>query len=103
MRGAEQDPAASGVTWTDVTVVPGLRPRMRTTTSQAPRRWVEEGVWGPVTATLALDLEDTAAGCRVLADFRVRALGLGGPVTLLARRAVTADLRRAARLVADAD
>ena len=47
-------PTAEGVTWTDVTVVPGVRPRMRTTRSTPSSRWVEEGVFGPFRATLAL-------------------------------------------------
>ena len=87
------------MTWTDVTVVPGVRPRMRTTRSTPSSRWVEEGVFGPFRATLALTFEDTAQGCEVVADFVVQGLGVGRLVTLGSRRPVAADLRRAAALL----
>lgn len=90
------DPTAQGVAWTDVTVVPGVRPRMRTTRSQRPSLWVEEGVLGPFRATLALAFTQTAHGCDVTADFAVHGLGVGRLVTAGSRRAVAADLRRAA-------
>ena len=84
--------------WTDVTLVPGLRPRMRTLVSEAPYRWAEEGRWGKFRARLELILvpaaEDT---CTVTARFAVRGLGLGPLLTRLAAPAVAADLRRAAR------
>ncbi|WP_408899580.1 SRPBCC family protein [Nocardioides sp. R1-1] len=89
--------------WTDVTVVPGIRPRMRTTVSERPRRWVEEGRCGPFRARLELSFEpdpDVPTVCRVMADFAVRGLGVGRAVTLGSRSTVAADLRRAARLLA---
>lgn len=93
---------AAGVSWTDVTMVPGLQPAMRVTESDAPLRWVEEGRWGPVRARLALTFTPSGEGTVVHADFAVRALGMGGLVTLASRRAVQSDLRRAALIVADA-
>lgn len=84
-----------------MTVVPGVRPRMRTTLTEPPYRWVEEGVWGPFRARLELRFAPTAGGaCTVAADFAVRGPGLGWVLTAAARPAVAADLRRAARLVA---
>lgn len=99
---AVADVRPDGLAWTDVTVVPGVRPRMRTTVSERPRRWAEEGEWGPFRARLELafaaDPADPAR-CRVGAEFAVRGLGLGRVLTRAARRAVAADLRRAARLL----
>lgn len=94
------DVRRDGAAWTDVTVVPGVRPRMRTTVSEPPYRWVEEGVYGPFRARL--ELRFAAAGdesCTVTADFAVRGLGVGGLLTAGARPAVAADLRRAADLL----
>lgn len=92
-----------GAAWTDVTVVPGVRPRMRTTIAEPPYRWVEEGELGRFRARL--ELRFTAAGeqaCTVSADFAVRGLGLGRLLTAGARPAVAADLRRAARILKQA-
>lgn len=89
--------------WTDVTLVPGIRPRMRTTVSERPRRWVEEGRCGPFQARLELGFEPDPVdptGCRVVAGFAVRGLGVGRAVTLGSRSTVAADLRRAARILA---
>lgn len=97
LRVAGTDPTAAGATWTDVTVVPGVRPRMRTTLAEAPYRWVEEGTCGPFRARL--ELRFAAVGdeaCEVGADVAVRGLGLGRLLTVGARPAVAADLRRAA-------
>ncbi len=88
------------MSWTDVTVVPGVRPRMRTTVSQAPSFWAEEGVFGPFRATLDLRFADTPQGCEVTADFSVRGLGVGRLITVASRPAVAADLRRAAAALA---
>ncbi len=95
------DVRRDGAAWTDVTVVPGVRPRMRTTIDEPPYRWAEEGELGPFRARLELRLTPGEAGtCTVRADFAVHGLGLGGLLTAGARPAVAADLRRAARLVA---
>ncbi len=98
--GELADATAAGVTWTDVTVVPGVRPRMRTTHAEAPQRWVEEGSCGPFRAHLELRFEPDGDGTRVIADFAVRGLGVGRLVTVGSRRTIAADLRRAARLAA---
>ena len=99
------DAEPDGSTWTDVTVVPGLRPRLRTTASEPPHRWAEEGRWGPVRADLELAFTESPdqGGCRVAARFTVHALGLGPLLTRIARAAIADDLRRAGRLLRDAD
>ncbi|MDQ6523233.1 SRPBCC family protein [Nocardioides sp. LHD-245] len=96
---AVADVRDDGAAWTDVTVVPGVRPRMRTTVSERPRRWVEQGHCGPFRARLELTFEPDAAdpaACRVRAEFTVRGLGLGPAITAGSRATVAADLRRAA-------
>lgn len=93
---------SAGVTWTDVTVVPGVRPSLRTVQSEEPRLWVEEGRFGPAHARLALTFDACPDGTRVSADFTVSALGVGPLIALGSRRTVVADLRRAARILASA-
>lgn len=99
VAAADGDVAAAGTTWTDVTVVPGIRPRMRTTESEPPRRWVEEGTCGPFRARLELVLTPEGAGCRVVADFEVTGVAVGALITRGSRAAVTADLRNAGRVL----
>jgi uncharacterized protein YndB with AHSA1/START domain len=97
------DVRRDGVSWTDVTVVPGVRPRMRTTIAEPPYRWVEEGELGPFRARLELRFTPTGDGtCTVCAGFAVHGLGVGGLLAAGARRAVAADLRRAAHLLSSA-
>lgn len=95
-------PVAVGQTWTDVTV-PGLRPAMRTTELERPRRWSEVGTWRGVRAGLSLTFAATATGCRVSFAFRITGPGplapLGLAMSLLSRPAVGSDLRRAAHLL----
>ena len=79
-----------GQTWTDVTR-PGLRPRMETTELDRPRRWAERGTWRGITATLVLELTETATGCDVSATFEI-----ARPLRAPALWAVRGDLRRAA-------
>lgn len=79
-----------GQTWTDVTR-PGLRPRMETTELVRPRHWTERGTWRGITATLTLELADTATGCDVTATFVITPL-----LRLPALWAVRSDLRHAA-------
>ncbi|MEQ6901981.1 SRPBCC family protein [Nocardioides sp. YIM 152588] len=105
-------PDGVGTAWTDVTVVPGVRPRMRTTRADtadtadtgdsggATRHWAEAGDFGPFRATLALALTKSASGTRVEADFEVHGAGLGRLLTALAVPAVRSDLRRAAARLA---
>lgn len=101
-----------GQTWTDVTV-PGLRPAMRTTVLEPPRggraRWAETGVWRGVAADLELRFDATGPRtCQVRVEFAIRLPGprlLAGPLgraaSLVSAPPVTADLRRAAALLAD--
>ena len=93
-----------GQTWIDVTK-PGPRPRMRTTVYERARRWAEAGEWRGVTATLTLDFADRGATCDVAVSFDLSGAGVRRlPLALLrpvAPLAVRADLRQAARLLAD--
>jgi uncharacterized protein YndB with AHSA1/START domain len=88
-----------GQRWVDETK-PGLKPRMRTTEYQRPRRWSEDGTWRFVRAELTLTFSPTPVGCEVGYRFRIRALGpLGLAASWVSVPAVGADLRRAARLL----
>lgn len=95
---ADDGVRAAGTTWVDVTVVPGIRPRMCTVVAAPAVAWVEEGRCGPFRARLALFFSPAETGSLVVAEFDVRGLAVGTLVTLASRRAVSADLRRAARL-----
>lgn len=95
---ADGDATAAGTTWTDITMVPGIRPRMRTVVAEPGSTWVEEGRFGPFRARLALFFSPAEEGSLVVAEFDVRGLAVGAAVTLAGRPAVAADLRRAARL-----
>jgi hypothetical protein len=97
--GREGDVGAAGATWTDVTVVPGVRPRMRTEYDDA-HRWIESGDFGPFRATLELAFEPADTGCRVVAHFRVHGLAIGRLITLASVPAIRSDLRRAASILA---
>lgn len=96
------DPVVAGLRWRDVTW-PGMRPSMTLTRADRPHAWAESGEWGAFSAELVLTFVPTRPGCRVVADFEVRADGvlrpLGAVLTTLASRPVLADLRRAARLL----
>ena len=93
----------AGQTWVDVTR-PGLRPRMETTELDRPVRWSERGTWRGFAAVLTLDFAEAPAGCEVTATMQVSGRGATAlparVLGLLAPRAVRADLRRAARLLA---
>ncbi len=100
---AVADVAPDLSTWTDITAVPGVRPRMRTTVSEPPYRWVEEGDFGRFHALLELRFVATGTEeCTVSADFAVRGFGLGRLLTAGAGPAVAADLRSAARILTQA-
>ena len=94
-----------GQTWVDVTT-PGLRPRMETTHLDRPHRWTERGTWRGFAAELTLTFAPAPGGCEVDVDLSLRASGPARPLAAvlgaLAPRAVRSDLRRAARLLADA-
>ncbi|MCW2757452.1 MAG: Polyketide cyclase / dehydrase and lipid transport [Nocardioidaceae bacterium] len=95
---------AVGQTWTDVTK-PGLRAAMRTTVLDRPTRWAESGTWRFVRADLELVLEPDGAGCRAAVRFRITGRGpmrlVGLALSAVSLPAVLADVRRAARLLAD--
>jgi hypothetical protein len=103
LRGVSEVTGAPrvGQTWTDVTR-PGLRAAMCTDLLDRPRLWSESGTWRSVRAELTLRFEPVGAGCEVRFAFRVHLLGpVGLALSAAARPAVRADLRRAARLLAD--
>ncbi len=89
-----------GQTWVDETR-PGLKPRMRTTELDRPRRWSESGTWRFVRADLTLRFDDApGGGCTVGYRFRIHALGpVGLALSALSVRAVGADLKRAAGIL----
>jgi len=88
-----------GQTWVDETRL-GLKPLMRTTELVRPSRWSESGTWRFVRADLTLVFSDAPGGCTVDYRFRIHALGpLGLALSVLARPAVGADLKRAARIL----
>jgi hypothetical protein len=64
---------------------------METTELDRPRRWTERGSWRGITATLTLELAETATGCDVTATFTI-----ARPLRAAALWAVRSDLRRAA-------
>lgn len=90
------DPTAVDVTWTDVTTVPGIRPRMRTVASVPGERWAEVGEFGRVRAELDLTFDSHPDGTLLRARFTVRGLGIGRVVERVAVPAIRADLRSAA-------
>ncbi|OCH79903.1 SRPBCC family protein [Gordonia sp. UCD-TK1] len=98
-----------GTSWTDVTVVPGVSPRMEVTACESPRRWQEIGRWRSVDAVLTLtfadrDGADRKGGTDVHAEAVLTVPAIGGLVLTATRwpaaQAVRADLERAARLLA---
>lgn len=92
------DPTAVGVSWTDVTAVPGIRPRLRTTVSDTGRRWTEIGEFGGFSAVLDLEFASHPHGCAVVATFTVTGFGVGRLLGWVAAGAVRSDLRRAGHL-----
>ncbi|WP_055477243.1 SRPBCC family protein [Gordonia sp. HS-NH1] len=98
-----------GTSWTDVTVVPGVSPRMEVTVCQGHRVWQEIGRWRSVDAVLTLTFAERDGGSReggtdVRAEVVLTVPAVGGLVLTAARwpaaRAVRADLERAARVLA---
>ncbi|WGJ83617.1 SRPBCC family protein [Gordonia sp. SMJS1] len=93
-----------GTSWTDVTVVPGVSPRMEVTACESRRRWQEIGRWRSVDAVLTLTFADREARTDVHAEAVLTVPAIGGLVLTATRwpaaQAVRADLERAARLLA---
>ena len=61
-------PGDVGTSWTDVTVVPGVAPRLEVTACEPPRLWREIGTWRSVDAVLTLELDDRDGGTDVRAQ-----------------------------------
>ncbi|WP_238419468.1 SRPBCC family protein [Gordonia sp. 'Campus'] len=93
-----------GTSWTDVTVVPGVSPRMEVTACEPGRVWREIGRWRSVDAVLTLTFEEREGGTDVHAEAVLTVPAVGGLVLSATRwpaaRAVRADLDRAARILA---
>ena len=93
-----------GTSWTDVTVVPGVSPRMEVTAYEPRRRWQEIGRWRSVDAVLTLTFAEREARTDVHAEAVLTVPAIGGLVLTVTRwpaaQAVRADLERAARLLA---
>jgi len=97
-------PGDVGTTWTDVTLVPGVRPRMRVVESEPPHRWVEVGEWWWVRATLTMTYAprpDGGTDARAVAELVVPlpAAPLAHALRLPTPLALAADLRAAARVL----
>ncbi|WP_439028770.1 SRPBCC family protein [Gordonia terrae] len=93
-----------GTSWTDVTVVPGVAPRMEVTACEPGRTWREIGRWRSVDAVLTLTFEERDLGTGVHAEAVLTVPAVVGLVLSAGRwpaaRAVRADLERAARVLA---
>lgn len=99
-----------GMRWRETTVV-GVRPRMEITHLEPSQRWSEHGTWQGISADLTLRFSTVPATtpgirrCRVRAEGIVHGSGLWRVPAIVAGRlgsgAIGADLRRAARIVAD--
>lgn len=107
---AERADPYVGMRWRETTVV-GVRPRMEITDLEPCQRWSEHGWWQGISADLTLRFSAIPAttqntgGCRVRAEGRIHGSGLWRVPAVVAGRlgsvAIGADLRRAARIVAD--
>ncbi|ATD70936.1 MULTISPECIES: SRPBCC family protein [Gordonia] len=95
-----------GTSWTDVTLVPGVSPRLEVTACEPHRLWREVGGWRSVDAVLTLRFDERAdGGTDVHAEATLTVPVIGVPVLAVNRwpaaQAIRADLARAARIVAD--
>lgn len=103
----EGSPGSAGTTWRDVTMVPGMAPRMEVTVDDPPHRWTEIGRWGVVDASLTLtftersDAEDAGTLVRAQATLSLPVfLRPALPILrLVVPQALSADLRKATRLI----
>ncbi|WP_232715190.1 SRPBCC family protein [Gordonia metallireducens] len=93
-----------GTSWTDITVVPGISPRLEVTDCEPHRLWREVGGWRSVDAVLTLGFEERSdGGTDVHAEGTLTVPAIGVPVLAVNRwpaaRAIRADLARAARIL----
>ena len=100
----EGDPRV-GMRWRDITAVPGVRPHMEITECTPYRLWAERGTWGGISADLSMQFVQTTLGTKVTATFDLSAAGpwlfAAAVAKRLAPSALTADLRKAAKLIED--
>jgi hypothetical protein len=93
-----------GMRWLDHTK-PRVVPEMEITVLEPGEVWAESGTWHGVRADLELRFAPTPAGCRVDVGFLVTGRGVlsvvGRPISVAAVRPVLADVRRAARILAE--
>ncbi|MCR5976538.1 SRPBCC family protein [Gordonia jinghuaiqii] len=106
LRGVGERAGDVGTSWTDVTVVPGVTPRMEVTECRPHRVWQEIGRWRSVDAVLTLTFEERSdGGTDVHAEAVLTVPAAGGLVLNAARwpaaRAVRADITRAAAILAE--
>lgn len=97
-------PGDVGTSWTDVTVVPGVRPRMEVVGSDRPQRWVEIGQWRFVDAALVLTIErasdgSTTVGARAVFTLPLVLAPVFVPLAVVVPSAVRVDLRAAAAAI----
>ncbi|HEY1133382.1 MAG TPA: SRPBCC family protein [Nocardioides sp.] len=101
---AGDHPGDTGTSWTDVTLVPGVRPLMAVEASEPPHHWVESGTWRFVRATLTMSYVERADGgtdARAVAHLALPLplAPLGLVLRVLAPPALRADLRAAAHVL----
>lgn len=99
-------PGDVGTSWTDITVIPGLHPRMEVVKSRRPERWVEVGQWAFVDAALVLAIESAADDTSTVSARAVFTLPtVLAPIlpvlSIVVPPAVRADLDSAARVVVE--
>ena len=97
-------PGDVGTSWTDVTVVPGVRPRMEVVRSARPQRWVEIGQWRFVDAALVLTVDratdgSTTVGARAVLTLPIVLAPVFIPLAVVVPPAVRLDLRSAASAI----
>ena len=97
-------PGDVGTSWTDVTVVPCVRPRMDVVRSARPRRWVEIGQWRFVDAALVLTVDrasdgSTTVGARAVFTLPIVLAPVFIPLAVVVPPAVRLDLRSAASAI----
>ncbi len=104
-----QGPPRVGTTWIDKTK-PGVNPRMETTVQERPVRWSEVGRWHGLEAVLTLTFsprspDSSGGGTDVEAEMTFGGSPLWRPVGYVLGKVspapVAADLRRAARILAE--